>query len=96
MDVQGLISAIEAHRWSMVIALALLAVVALAGDVVVRAGVTGRALQVVSLLRGYVGGVASVFMQDRWLTVTKTADTPWSEMLPRLAPPIRSAPAAGG
>lgn len=62
MDVQGLIEAIEGHRWAIVVALVLLALVALAGDVVVRAGVTGRALQVVSLVRGYVGGVCAALL----------------------------------
>lgn len=43
-----------------------------------------------------VGHVASVFMQDRYLTVTKTEDKPWPEMLPLLAAPIRAAAGVGG
>lgn len=43
-----------------------------------------------------VGHVASVFMQDRFLTVTKEDGIGWSELLPKLAPPIRSAPGALG
>jgi len=43
-----------------------------------------------------VGGVTSVYMQDKFLTVTKTPDVPWSELLTKLAAPIRSAPAASG
>ena len=43
-----------------------------------------------------VGHVVSVFMQDTILTVTKDGEIGWSELLPKLAPPIRSAPAAGG
>ena len=43
-----------------------------------------------------VGHVVSVFMQDTFLTVTKDAETGWSELLPKLAVPIRSAPSAGG
>lgn len=62
MDPQGLIQAIEGREWQAVIAIVLLALVALAGDVVVRAGVTGRALQVVSLVRGYVGGVCAALL----------------------------------
>ena len=43
-----------------------------------------------------VGNVVSVFMQDKWLTVTKEDGTSWPELLPRLAPPIRTAPSATG
>jgi Fe-S cluster biogenesis protein NfuA len=43
-----------------------------------------------------VGSVVSVFMQDKWLTVTKTEDASWPDLLPRLAAPIRSAPSAAG
>ncbi len=40
--------------------------------------------------------VTSVFMQDRFLTVTKDDKIGWAELLPKLAPPIRAAAAAGG
>jgi Fe-S cluster biogenesis protein NfuA len=43
-----------------------------------------------------VGHVVSVFMQDKVLTVTKDDGIVWSDLLPKLAPPIRSAPAASG
>jgi NFU1 iron-sulfur cluster scaffold homolog, mitochondrial len=43
-----------------------------------------------------VGHVVSVFMQDKVLTVTKDDGIVWSELLPKLAPPIRSAPSASG
>jgi len=43
-----------------------------------------------------VGHVVSVFMQDKVLTVTKDDGIAWSELLPKLAPSIRSAPAASG
>jgi NFU1 iron-sulfur cluster scaffold homolog, mitochondrial len=43
-----------------------------------------------------VGHVLSVYMQDRFLTVTKDDRVGWAELLPRLAPPIRSAPSALG
>ena len=43
-----------------------------------------------------VGNVTSVFMQDKFLTVTKTDDKGWPEMLPLLAAPIRAAVSAGG
>ena len=43
-----------------------------------------------------VGQVVSVFMQDKWLTVTKTEDASWPDLLPKLAAPIRSAPSAVG
>jgi len=38
-----------------------------------------------------VGHVVSIFMQDKFLTVTKDDDVAWSELLPKLAPPIRAA-----
>jgi len=41
-----------------------------------------------------VGHVVSVFMQDKFITVTKDDDLTWSELLPRLAPPIRAAGAS--
>lgn len=43
-----------------------------------------------------VGHVVSVFMQDRFLTVTKDDSIGWSELLPKLAPPIRAAASALG
>jgi len=43
-----------------------------------------------------VGHVVSVFMQDKVLTVTKDDGIGWTELLPKLAPPIRSAPAITG
>jgi len=43
-----------------------------------------------------VGNVTSVFMQDKFLTVTKTDDKGWPEMLPLLAAPIRAAASLGG
>lgn len=43
-----------------------------------------------------VGNVTSVFMQDKFLTVTKTDDKGWPEMLPLLAAPIRAAAGVGG
>jgi len=43
-----------------------------------------------------VGSVTSVFMQDKFLTVTKTDDKGWPEMLPLLAAPIRAAAGVGG
>ncbi len=43
-----------------------------------------------------VGNVVSVFMQDKWLTVTKDDGIGWPELLPKLAPPIRTAPAVPG
>lgn len=43
-----------------------------------------------------VGHVVSVFMQDKWLTVTKDEAIGWPELLPKLAPPIRTAPSATG
>ncbi len=43
-----------------------------------------------------VEGVTSVYMQDKFLTVTKRPEVPWSDLLTRLAPPIRAAAAASG
>ncbi len=43
-----------------------------------------------------VGHVSSVFMQDKFLTVTKTEDKGWPELLPLLAAPIRAAAGVGG
>lgn len=43
-----------------------------------------------------VGHVVSVYMQDKWLTVTKDDSIGWPELLPKLAPPIRTAPSATG
>ena len=43
-----------------------------------------------------VGHVTSVFMQDKFLTITKDDGIPWSELLPKLAPSIRAAPGVGG
>ena len=43
-----------------------------------------------------VGEVTSVFMQDKFLTVTKTDAKGWPEMLPLLAAPIRAAAGLGG
>lgn len=43
-----------------------------------------------------VGNVVSVFMQDKWLTVTKDDGATWPDLLPKLAAPIRSAPSALG
>jgi Fe-S cluster biogenesis protein NfuA len=42
-----------------------------------------------------VGHVVSVFMQDKFITVTKDDGIGWTELLPKLAPPIRQAPSAG-
>lgn len=41
-----------------------------------------------------IDNVASVFYMDRFLTITKDPFGSWDEMLPRVAEPIRSAPAA--
>lgn len=41
-----------------------------------------------------VGHVVAVFMQDKILTITKDEDITWNDLLPKLAPPIRSAPSA--
>ena len=43
-----------------------------------------------------VDHVISVFMQDKFITVTKDDGIGWTELLPKLAPPIRSAPSAAG
>jgi Fe-S cluster biogenesis protein NfuA len=40
--------------------------------------------------------VISVFMQDKFVTVTKDDGVGWTELLPKLAPPIRSAPGVSG
>ena len=40
--------------------------------------------------------VLSVFMQDKFVTVTKDDGIAWTELLPQLAPPIRQAPSATG
>lgn len=40
-----------------------------------------------------VGDVASVFYMDRMITVEKTDDVDWDELLPKLAVPIRAAEA---
>jgi Fe-S cluster biogenesis protein NfuA len=40
--------------------------------------------------------VVSVFMQDKFVTVTKDDGVGWTELLPKLAPPIRQAPSATG
>ena len=41
-----------------------------------------------------IDNVASVFYMDRFLTITKDPFGNWDEMLPQVAGPIRSAPAA--
>jgi NFU1 iron-sulfur cluster scaffold homolog, mitochondrial len=43
-----------------------------------------------------VGNVLSVFMQDKFLTVTKGDAIGWPELLPKLAAPIRAAASASG
>ncbi len=43
-----------------------------------------------------IGNVVSVFMQDKWLTVTKTDDMKWPDLLPKLAAPIRAAASING
>ena len=43
-----------------------------------------------------VDHVVSVFMQDKFVTVTKDDGVGWTELLPKLAPPIRQAPSATG
>jgi len=43
-----------------------------------------------------VDHVVSVFMQDKFLTVTKDDGVGWTELLPKLAPPIRQAPSVAG
>jgi NFU1 iron-sulfur cluster scaffold homolog, mitochondrial len=42
-----------------------------------------------------VGEVASVFYMDRMITVEKTEEADWDELLPKLAVPIRAAESAG-
>ena len=41
-----------------------------------------------------VGDVASVFYMDKMVTVEKTEEADWDELLPRLAVPIRAAESA--
>lgn len=41
-----------------------------------------------------VGDVASVFYMDKMVTVEKTAEADWDDLLPRLAVPIRAAESA--
>jgi Fe-S cluster biogenesis protein NfuA len=43
-----------------------------------------------------VDHVVSVFMQDKFITVTKDDGAGWTELLPKLAPPIRQAPSVTG
>ena len=43
-----------------------------------------------------VAHVVSVFMQDKFITVTKDDGIGWTELLPKLAIPIRQAPSATG
>jgi Fe-S cluster biogenesis protein NfuA len=43
-----------------------------------------------------VAHVLSVYMQDKFITITKDDGIGWTELLPRLAAPIRSAPSAAG
>ena len=43
-----------------------------------------------------VGQIASVFYMDRMVTVEKTDESDWDELLPQLAVPIRAAESAGG
>ena len=43
-----------------------------------------------------VAHVVSVFMQDKFITVTKDDEIGWTELLPKLAIPIRQAPSAAG
>jgi NFU1 iron-sulfur cluster scaffold homolog, mitochondrial len=40
-----------------------------------------------------VGNVVSIFYMDKMLTVEKTDDAEWDDLLPEIAVPIRSAPA---
>ncbi|MFM8233677.1 MAG: NifU family protein [Holophagaceae bacterium] len=37
-----------------------------------------------------VGHVLSIYMQDKWITVTKDDQVNWTDLLPKLAAPIRS------
>ncbi|MDR0499588.1 MAG: NifU family protein [Holophagales bacterium] len=39
-----------------------------------------------------VGGIESLVMIDKWITVTKDDGTEWNKLLPKLAPFIRQAP----
>jgi len=43
-----------------------------------------------------VGNVVSIFYMDRMITVEKTDDADWDELLPALAVPIRAAEAVNG
>jgi NFU1 iron-sulfur cluster scaffold homolog, mitochondrial len=43
-----------------------------------------------------VGNVSSVFYMDKMVTVEKTDESDWDELLPQLAVPIRAAEAVGG
>lgn len=43
-----------------------------------------------------VGNVVSVFYMDKMVTVEKTDDAEWDEILPELAVPIRAAESVGG
>lgn len=43
-----------------------------------------------------VGDVSSVFYMDNMVTVEKTNESDWDELLPKLAVPIRAAEAVGG
>jgi Fe-S cluster biogenesis protein NfuA len=43
-----------------------------------------------------VGHVVSVFMQDKFLTVTKDDEATWPDLLPKLASPIRAAASVTG
>jgi Fe-S cluster biogenesis protein NfuA len=43
-----------------------------------------------------VAHVVSVFMQDKFITVTKDDGIGWTELLPKLAIPIRQAPSSAG
>src|ERR1041384_2904061 len=43
-----------------------------------------------------IGGVVSVFYMGNMITVEKTEEDDWDDLLPRLAVPIRAAAAAAG
>src|SRR3569832_1949290 len=43
-----------------------------------------------------VGDVSSVFYMDKMITVEKSDEADWDDLLPRLAVPIRAAADAGG
>ncbi|PYS50638.1 MAG: NifU family protein [Acidobacteria bacterium] len=43
-----------------------------------------------------VGNVVSIFYMDQMVTVEKTDDSDWDELLPELAVPIRAAASVGG